>query len=272
MKISSSRFLLLPALALALVACAELAPSTTPENVPGGRPGHVIGYLKAGNIPDSKVFLPPPPGKDSAAFAADEEAYRITRAFRGNARWQLAIKDADLSSESAVAAFSCALGQPISSAETPHIKALLSRLRADAALTGHAAKNAYQRQRPYLAHGDSSCTPAEKHKADSYPSSHSAIGWTWALMLAELAPQRGDVLLRRGLAFGESRIICGVHWKSDVEAGRLVGAATFSRLQSEPEFIAQMKFARKEIRTDSAGKAAHDAACAAEFSALEARP
>lgn len=262
--------LLLASLVATLTGCAEIPPSTTPENVPGGRPGHVIGYLKPGNIPDSNAFLPPPPARGSAAFAADEEAYRGTRALRDTPRWHWAAKDADLGSDASLSAFACALGQPISGTETPHIKALLSRLRADTALATASAKKAYQRQRPYLAHGDTSCTPDEHHKADSYPSSHSAIGWVWALMLAEIAPQRGDILLRRGLAFGDSRIICGVHWKSDVEAGRLIGAATFSRLHSEPDFVAQMKFARKEIR--GTGPLPPDSACTAELKALEATP
>lgn len=269
MKTKRLRTLLIPVAAAILAGCAGMAPSTTPPGVPGGRPDHVLGYLKPAHLADSKAFLPGPPAPGSAAFAADEETYRKTRTLRDTPRWQQATKDAALGFPEAAGAFACALGQPISAEATPHLNALLSRLRADTALTGASAKNHYRRQRPYLAHGDTSCTPTEKHKADSYPSSHAAIGWAWALMLAELAPQRGDALLKRGLTFGDSRIICGVHWQSDVEAGRLVGAATISRLHAEPEFLTQLKFARQEIRPAASAEWLSSPACAAESSALK---
>ncbi|SDH63836.1 acid phosphatase [Propionivibrio dicarboxylicus] len=269
MKTSTLRWLTIATLLFA--GCAELPPSTTPKSLPGGRPDHVIGYLQPDRIPDSRTFLPAPPTQDSAAFAADEAAYRRTRTLRDTPRWTLAQADAELRFPQAAGAFSCALGQTISVQETPHLAALLSRLRADVALTGAGAKKHFQRQRPYLAHGDTSCTPEEKHKADSFPSSHAAIGWAWALMLAELAPERRDVLLKRGLAFGDSRVICGVHWQSDVDAGRLVGAAAFSLLHAEAEFVRQMRFAAREIRPPQAGQAP-TAECATELGTLDITP
>ena len=232
---------------LALTGCASIQPPTTPEAMPGGRPGYVMGYLKPEEIPSSLVWLPPPPIAGSTAFAADEAAYQATRKLRDTPRWAMAAKDADLNFPNAAQTFSCALDLPISQQTTPHLNALLSRLRADTALAGAKAKDAHKRQRPYRAHGDTSCTPQEKHKDDSYPSSHAAIGWAWALLLAELAPDRAEHVLARGLSFGESRIICGVHWKSDVEAGRLVGASAISAVHANPVFAAQVSLARQEV-------------------------
>src|SRR6185503_8415884 len=103
-----------------------------------------------------------------------------------------------------------------------------------------AAKDHYKRARPYQAAAETSCTPDEKHRPDSYPSGHASIGWAWALVLAEIVPDRADALLARGRDFGQSRVICGVHYASDVESGRLVGAATVSRLHAEPVFTAQL--------------------------------
>ena len=81
----------------------------------------------------------------------------------------------------------------------------------------------------------------------SHPSGHSALGWAWALVLTGIAPDRADALLQRGHAFGQSRVVCGVHWQSDVAAGRLVASATYARLQSDPVFQAQRTLARKEL-------------------------
>lgn len=248
--------------------CSVVTPPTSPDGLSGGRPGYVIGYLKPEQLPSSKAFLPPPPAAGSAALAADEELYRSTRALRGTPRWALATKDADLTFPNAASTFSCALGMTISPEATPHLNMLIRRVRADASRANDNAKDLYKRQRPYLAHGDTSCTPAEKHKDDSYPSGHSSIGWAWALVLAEIAPDRADAILARGLAFGESRLVCGVHWKSDMDAGRVVGASAVSRLHTDPVFRAQLDLARKEIEAARAAGAKSPLDCVAETQAL----
>src|SRR5690606_836586 len=79
------------------------------------------------------------------------------------------------------------------------------------------------------------------------PSGHSAIGWSWALILAEAAPSQADAVLARGRAFGQSRVVCNVHWLSDTEEGRMLRAATVSKLHSDPQFRADLDAARGEI-------------------------
>ena len=244
----------LTVLAAALAAGCTTAPPTSPAELSQGRAGYVIGYLQPAELPDSRAFLPPPPAAGSAAFAADEDAYRSTRKLRDTPRWALAAMDADYAFPHAAATFSCALAMPVSEEATPHLNMLLRRVRADASRANDKAKDYYKRRRPYNAYGDASCTPREQLKDDSYPSGHASVGWAWALALAEIAPDSANAVLARGLAFGQSRVICGVHWKSDVEAGRLVGAATVSRLHADPVFAAQLAAARKEIeRARAAG-------------------
>ncbi|MFT3962648.1 acid phosphatase [Propionivibrio sp.] len=256
---------------LSLAACSTQTPPTSPDGLSGGRPGYVIGYLASSEQPDSATFLPPPPQAGSAAQAADDEAYRNTRALKGTPRWALAVRDADLSFPHAAQVFSCALGIRISEQDTPHLNMLIRRVRADASRSNDKAKDLYKRRRPYLTFGDASCTPAEKHKDDSYPSGHTSIGWAWALVLAELAPDRADRVFARGLAFGESRVICGVHWKSDIDAGRIVGAATVSRLHANPLFAAQFVLARQEVEKARAAATRPQADCAEEAKALAVR-
>jgi len=72
----------------------------------------------------------------------------------------------------------------------------------------------------------------------------------------------------RGLAFGQSRIVCGVHWASDVEAGRVIGAATVSRLHANEVFTAQLAAARKEIEAARAAGAASPLDCTEEARGL----
>jgi acid phosphatase (class A) len=138
----------------------------------------------------------------------------------------------------------------------------------DASRANDKAKDFYKRPRPFMVMGEASCTPQERPHSDAYPSGHASIGWAWALALAQIAPDRADAVLARGRNYGASRVVCGVHWKSDVEAGRLVGAATVSRLQAAPVFTAQLALARREIEAARAAGAKSPLDCAAESRAL----
>src|SRR5690606_38014770 len=80
----------------------------------------------------------------------------------------------------------------------------------------------------------------------SYPSGHSAVGWLYALVLAEVDPEHAAAIIARGRAYGESRVVCGVHFVSDVDAGRLASSAVFAALAGNAEFQADIASAREE--------------------------
>lgn len=253
-----------------LAGCAVVETVAPPTELPEIRPGYVAGYLQPGQLPDTVALLPPPPAPGSAAAAADEEAYKATRGLRDTPRWALAAKDAELRFPKATEHFSCALGIAVSAEATPHLNMLLRRVRMDSSRANDKPKDHYRRPRPFMVSKEPSCTPKSDAaaKPDSYPSGHASIGWAWALTLAEVAPERADALLARGHAYGESRVVCGVHYRSDVEAGRVVGAATVARLHADPVFVAQVALARKEVESARAAGAKPPLDCAAEAKAL----
>ncbi len=259
-------------LALALAGCARLVPP--PVDIPETRPGYIEGYLRGDERPNPLAWLPPPPAAGSSAFAADAELYGRAVRLEGSERWKLAASDADLSFPHAAGVFECALGMPISRAATPHLQMLLRRVLVDAIRACDGPKEKYRRPRPFMVMHAHTCTPQHEAslEAQSYPSGHASVGWAWALTLAELAPDRADAILARGYDFGTSRVICRAHWKSDVEAGRLVGAATLSRLHDDAVFDAQMQEARREIAAARAVNAKAPRDCAAEAAALAERP
>ena len=84
-------------------------------------------------------------------------------------------------------------------------------------------------------------------KSFDYPSGHASLGWTAGLVMAQLAPDRASEVLARGQAYGESRLVCGVHNLSAVEAGRTNAAGVCAALQSSSEFQAMMTKARVEV-------------------------
>ena len=263
----------LAALLATLLAACQTPPPTSPEAVGELRKGtgFLKGYVERKQLPDSLALLPPPPTAGSAQQAADLDTFKRTRALVDTPRWAQATRDANLKFPAAASAFECALQVPISAEGTPNLNMLLRRTLTDAGLATYGAKDKYQRQRPFVVAGGPTCTPAEEAslaKDGSYPSGHTAIGWAWALVLVQAAPQRTDALLQRGVAFGQSRVICGVHWQSDVEAGRVIGAAAVARLQSDDGFKAQLALARDEIAQARAAGLKPTTDCAAEAAAL----
>lgn len=262
---------LLSACATGPAAQAASATAIDPAlGVPEIRAGVLAGYLPKEQAPDSLALLPPPPAPGSAAFAHDEAA-SAAYSLRGTPRWEQAIVDADLQFPQAANLFTCALGAQISEEKTPHAYVMLRRLRSDASQATGAAKDHYNRPRPFVAHDQDICTPAGRDGLagnGSYPSGHTAIGWAWALVLAELAPQHSDALLARGRNYAESRMVCNVHWNSDLVAGRHMASAVVARVHADPAFQRDFAAARSELAAQYAKGEPLPAHCAGEAAAL----
>jgi acid phosphatase (class A) len=270
---------LLSSLLLATLASAAAQQNDSdiprPEPVPEIRHGILQGYLAPEDYPDSLAMLPPPPAQGSAAAAADTAISQRLLALQDSARFELAALDNDLSFPNAAGTFSCALGAPISEAETPFLYQLLRRSLTDAGLATYAAKNHYGRARPFAVNEGSNCAADREQEMlrgdPSYPSGHTAIGWAWALILTSLAPERADELLARGMAYGESRAFCNVHWPSDVAAGRTVGAAAVAVLNASDAFQHDLAEARRELEAVWASGAPPSRDCRIEQKAMTVR-
>jgi acid phosphatase (class A) len=217
-------------------------------------------------------MLGAPPAPGSAALARDEEARNTALALRGTAREKLATRDADLAFPAPAHAFSCALGVNITVQHTPHLYTLMQRTLSDTGLSTYVGKNSFNRVRPFVVHDTGTCTPEMEpvlRHDGSWPSGHSAAGWAWGLVLAEIQPTRATALLARGLAFGQSRVICDAHWQSDVDVGRIMGAATVARLHANADFLADLAAARREVAAaERSGQLTDEQACIAERTAL----
>lgn len=229
------------------------------------------GYLDTKDLPLRLALLGAPPKPDSAALARDEEARRAALALRGTARETLAAADAELAFPGPAQAFSCAMGTPITEKSTPHLYTLMQRTLTDAGGSTYAGKNAYNRTRPFVVHNEGTCRKDMEpllRTDGSWPSGHSAAGWAWGLLLAEIQPARATELMTRGLSFGQSRVICDAHWQSDVDAGRIMGAATVASLHSNLAFLADLAAAKDEVKAAQKAGLKPTQDCAAEGVAL----
>lgn len=231
-----------------------------------------MGYLPAGAMPSSAALVPPPPAPDSAAMARDEDVSRSALAMHGTPRWALAAQDAVLSFPQVAETFSCALNAQISDETTPKLMTLLRRTLIDAGRSTSEAKRKYQRARPFMVNNKPMCTPDRDQalRADgSYPSGHSAIGWAFGLVLSEVSPEQAEAIIARGRAFGQSRIVCNVHWQSDVLEGQMMASAVVARMHAEPAFRADVDAARAELTALRAKGAAPARTCSVESETLQ---
>ena len=226
-------------------------------------------YLTPEATPDGVRVLPPPPTPGGSQAAADAEVFKETRKAEGGARWALATSDVETD---AFDHFACALGAKLTRDLAPATARLLDRASAGGMVD--QAKQFYRTPRPYLSGTSMICEAKTAHLAANpdYPSGHAAGGWMEALILAELAPDRATDILARGRAFGESRVICGSHSLSAVQAGWMAGAAATAALHAQPAFRQDLEAARAELpKARAAAPSPDPAACRAEAAALARR-
>jgi acid phosphatase (class A) len=230
------------------------------------------GYLGKYGVPDSILILPPPPVLGSTEDRLDNETYAETRKLAGTVRGELATRDAT----HYIQAFDCPLGIKLEDGP-PAVGRLFLRVGRDAAAITNLAKDHFQHPRPFIKPNGPICTESDRAgliKSFSYPSGHTTYSWAMGLILAEIAPDRASEILARARAFGESRVVCGVHTVSDVEEGRTNGAALVAVLHSNPEFRADVEAAKSALAAARAAPhAAPDAGeCRLEKDAEEHTP
>ena len=206
-------------------------------------------YFTTEELPDLIQCLPAPPDTLSPAFAYDIMRYMWGKMQRQDPeRAAMARRDAVWSYEALLGELSVPFGYPISKEATPEIWKLLVTSLTTTDQMRVAPKAYYHRTRPFARFHEEPFIEddAEFSGEGSYPSGHTMRSWTAALILAEINPAASEAIFARAWACGESRVISGAHWQSDVDATRLAASIGYSRLQTSSEFRCQMKKAQKE--------------------------
>jgi len=231
---------------MAVMMTATLCVSAQSETDP------VEPYFTSKEMPDMTKWCPGPPDTISAAFAYDIMQYMWGKQMRNNKeRADIAYRDADNSLAYIAQEFSVPFGLQISKENTPEIYKLLRDGTATCDSICRNAKTYFKRLRPFKRFKEQTLRPEHEPHLSSYksfPSGHTTLGWSTALLLMEVNPEQADTILSRGLMYGESRVIVGAHWQSDVDAGLLGATAAYSRLHTSERFQEQMRLARLEFR------------------------
>lgn len=213
--------------------------------------GHA--YITQAQLPDMSNFLPPPPEFESSRFVADQTQYLWGKLQRQDEeRAAMAIRDADYGMNTIIQECCPILGLEITKEDTPELYLLLQDTGATCDSISDRAKKKYMRKRPFMYYNEPTLIPEaeEKHRTNgSYPSGHTVLGWTMGLLLADITPDPAvaEKLLARAYEYGQSRVIAGYHWQSDVDAGRLGASVLYAKLQGNQRFREQLAKAQQEF-------------------------
>jgi len=188
-------------------------------------------------------LLAPPPAAGSAEEAADLTAVRSAFQARTPTEKDRAMKDAGLS----FSLFESAIGPLLQPGKLPTTEALLKKVRAEIGVIIDIPKDHWKRRRPYEL--DHQLWLGDPEPSCGYPSGHSTRGTVYALLLADLFPEKTEAILKIGRDIGWDRVLIGKHFLSDVQAGRVLGQAIVRELLLTPAFLHDFGEAKAEIQS-----------------------
>ena len=206
---------------------------------------------------DATALLEPPPAVGSEAAQRDLqtvlEAQRAAHTAGTTAR---AVGDAEINCARFVDAMNPQSRAAAVTVDGAAALAWVTRAAQQVSAATRAPKRHWQRPRPFIVSseverlGDVAADnplPADlafERDHTSYPSGHAAFGMACAIVLAQMLPEQGAALFARGRSYGDSRVIVGAHFPSDVEAGRVVGAAAAAIMLKNEQFQRDLAKAR----------------------------
>jgi acid phosphatase (class A) len=205
--------------------------------------GHAL--LSASEL-DGARFLPPPPAAGSPQAAAEIAELKAIAARRTPAEFEAAAHD---DKDESGAFFAAAIGPGFDLGKLPATKKLLADVLATEDVVSKGAKTHFARPRPWIVIADwQTCAP---HKAgpalNSYPSGHATVAYSEGVVLAALLPDKAEAILNRAATFAENRLVCGVHFRSDIVAGQVLGTMLAAKLMGNPAFKSEYDAAAAEL-------------------------
>jgi membrane-associated phospholipid phosphatase len=125
---------------------------------------------------------------------------------------------------------------PIEIGNFPRTAALLDQARADVTPLLESLGNTFLRPLPYQSFP--ALTPVLAEPAPfSYPSVHATLGVLFARILDQFDPDDQVAIGATGHLLGTDRVLGGVHYPSDVEAGQRLGNAFATWWIDQPEHL-----------------------------------
>ncbi|HEY1111408.1 MAG TPA: phosphatase PAP2 family protein [Opitutaceae bacterium] len=191
---------------------------------------------------DFPALLPPPPPAGSISAAADLDTVLQVQSSRTaqDVAWATTIEKDDVFLNREI------VGDWMEASNLPVTAGFFRSLASDLKAVDAASKLPFQRRRPYEV--DARVKPCVSRPASSsYPSGSALQALVWAELLSELLPAKREALLQRAYRAAWGRVIGGVHFPSDIEAGRRLAAPFLKACRASPEFRARFEAVREEF-------------------------
>ncbi|HEX2964929.1 MAG TPA: phosphatase PAP2 family protein [Syntrophorhabdaceae bacterium] len=199
-------------------------------------------YIAPSQVALSKVIQPPP--ANSQAQKDDLKAVQAAQKTRTEAQIKTALAD---NSVLTVFFANDVLGPNFTKENLKIAAPFFDRVFADQIEACLEIKEHFNRQRPFVI--DPEIKPIYQQSANpSFPSGHATTGYVYTIILSMMVPEKTQELYDRAEAYGRNRVIAGVHFPTDVEAGRVSAAVIVNALIQQPLFMRDFERAKKEIR------------------------
>src|SRR5262249_22413526 len=123
----------------------------------------------------------------------------------------------------------------------------LSDVQVEEKAAAKAAKDHFLRNRPWVVDTALKSCSKEDAPQSSYPSGHSTMAFSMAVILAKLEPAKAAAVMARAYDYANNRLVCGMHYRSDVVAGQALGTAVALKLMNLPAFRTEFDAAAQEL-------------------------
>ncbi len=236
---------------VATLAVASLAPAQ--DAMKPAAPTAVLHFTKTDGI-DLAVVLPDPPAAGSLAANADIQTVLQVQAARTpeQVAWAQTVDKNDLFATYGAGNL---LGPDFKKEKFPLLVALLKDANDDLRPMVDASKKRYARPRPYVVDPRVKiCVSLPTN--DSYPSGHSYTAFLRAGVLAEVFPEKRAEIFDRAYSICWARVLGGVHYPTDLDAGRRLAEAGVAELKKSAAFRAAVEKCRAEAAAAGVKKAA----------------
>ena len=122
----------------------------------------------------------------------------------------------------------------------------MQKVKAEIGTAINTPKDHWRRRRPYQI--DEQLSIGKTEPSFGYPSGHSTRGTVYAFVVAEVFPEKKEAILQIGRDIGWDRVLIGMHFPTDVYAGRVLGKAIFRELLSSTAFQHDLAEAKAEAQ------------------------
>lgn len=228
---------------LRIVAATGIAALLLTANSPVAAAG--LHFLTPAQV-DPSLLLPPPPAPDSDVEKAELAELDHIQATRSDADFARATVDND---NETPMLFATVLGPSFDLSKLPATARLLGDVISEEKAAGKLAKEHFHRSRPYVFDATlKTCEAYDARPQNSYPSGHATLGYATGIVLAALMPSKAQAILARSADYAQERLVCGVHFRSDIVAGQALGTAVAMELLANKDFRAEFDAAAAELR------------------------